>query len=466
MRPAKRLLTFLSFIFIIGTAKANVSLPEFFSSHMVLQQNSEVKLWGWGNPTEKVAVTTSWSTDTLHTVASNQCKWSVVLSTPCGSQQAHTITIQGYNTIILDDILMGEVWLLSGQSNMEWCARWGFNNADEVVNNANRPNIRLFTVSRRTAENPIMDLKGNWKACSPETVLDFSAIGYIFGRTLQDSLDNVPVGLINTAWGGSPIEIWVPEEEITQDEYLLEESKKLEDMAWTAREPGRAYNAMIAPLMPLNIAGVLWYQGETNAANPLAYAEMLQNLVESWREGFQKDFPFYYAQIAPWNGYGPAAGAQVRESQRRALDLIPDAGMVVVSDIGDTVDIHPRNKIDAGIRFANLALNKTYGKEELPTSGPLYQFYSVADKKVTVTFEHGEGLYADGPALSQFEVRDSTGTWYPAKAKIKKNTVEVYSKAVKNPKGVRFAWSSTATPGLFNKDHLPASCFTTSEDMK
>ncbi|MCU4157277.1 hypothetical protein J1N10_14975 [Carboxylicivirga sp. A043] len=465
MKLTKRHLTFLSFAFILSFAKANISLPEFFSNHMVLQQQSEAKLWGWGHPQEKVTITTTWSTDTIRTEVNNQCKWSVALPT-AKAGGPYEITIQGYNTVVLSDVMLGEVWLLSGQSNMEWCARWGYNNADEVVKNANRPNIRLFTVTRRTAENPIMDLQGDWKACSPETVLDFSAIGYIFGRTLQDSLDNVPIGLINTAWGGSPIEIWVPEEEITKDEYLFEESKKLEDMAWTAREPGRAYNAIIAPLMPMNIAGVLWYQGETNAANPKAYTGMLAALADSWRKGFDKDFSFYYAQIAPWKDYGPVSGVQVREAQRRALDVMDNAGMVVVSDIGDTLDIHPRNKIDAGIRFANLALNQTYGKRHLPVSGPIYKAHTVNGKKVVVNFDYAEGLHAKGPALTMFELKDKDGKWHKAKARIRKNTIEVSAREVKEPIDVRFAWSSAATPGLFNKDGLPASCFTSSEDME
>ncbi|MCG8582014.1 MAG: sialate O-acetylesterase, partial [Bacteroidales bacterium] len=418
--------------------KANVSLPSIFSSHMVLQQNSEVKLWGWANPTEQITVTCSWNTDTLKTTGDNQCNWSVILQTPKAGG-THSITIKAYNTIVLDDILMGEVWLLSGQSNMEWNAQLGFDNAAEEVENATYPDIRFFQASRRASDYPQDNLEGEWKTCTPESMKWFSAIGYIFGRTLNDSLD-VPVGLINTAWGGSPIEIWIPEEKIAQDEYLLKESKKIEEMSWSAREPGKAYNALIHPIMPLNIAGVLWYQGETNAANPKAYSQMLSTLVTSWRAGFGNNFPFYYAQIAPWNGYGPVSGAQVREAQRRALDLIDNSGMVVVSDIGDTVDIHPRNKIDAGIRFANLALNKTYGKKQLPASGPLYKSHTIKGKKVLINFKYNEGLYVKGPALKLFEIKDKEGKWHRAKAELINDTIEVYSQQVKEPVDVRFAW--------------------------
>ncbi|MCU4177246.1 sialate O-acetylesterase [Carboxylicivirga sp. N1Y90] len=464
MKLAKQLLSILLLALTWQLATAKVSLPSIFNNHMVLQQNSEVKLWGWANPTEKVTVTTSWSTDTLETWGNSHCDWSVNLSTPSAGGP-YEITIQGYNKIVLNDVLLGEVWLLSGQSNMEWHAQLGFDNSEQEVKNAKHPNIRFFTVSRRTSQYPQSNVEGQWQACTPESMKYFSAIGYIFGRTLKDSL-NVPIGLINTAWGGSPIEIWMPEATINNDAFLLEESKKIEEMAWSAREPGQAYNAMIAPIMPYNIAGVLWYQGETNAANPKAYTKMLSTMVDSWRNGFKKDFPFYYAQIAPWNNYGPVSGAQVREAQRRALGVIDNSGMVVVSDIGDTLDIHPRNKIDAGLRFANLALNQTYGKSDLPISGPLYSSFTTKGNKVLVQFHYSEGLYEKGSALELFEVKDSDGTWFPAKAKIKNNSIEVYNKKVEKPIGVRFAWSSNATPGLFNAQGLPASCFTSEEDME
>lgn len=463
MRQYKIFLTAFILIVLVPFIHANISLPSVFGSHMVLQQNSKVKLWGWGNPTEQVVVTVSWNTDTIRTVVNNQCDWAVWLETPAAGQ-AHAITIKGYNKVVLEDVLMGEVWLLSGQSNMEWSAQFGFNNSEEEVKKANHPDIRLFQVTRQASKYPQDNVEGQWKLCTPESMLPFSAIGYFFGRTLNDSL-NVPIGLINTAWGGSPIEIWMPEPAITNDDYLMKQSQRLEDMAWSAREPGRAYNAMIAPLMPLNIAGVLWYQGETNAANPEAYTKMLSTLANTWRDGFEKDFSFFYAQIAPWNGYGPVAGVQVREAQRRALKHIEKSGMIVVSDIGDTLDIHPRNKLDAGLRFANLALNKTYGKTHLPSSGPIFNSYIAKGKKVTVHFDYGKGLKANGPALNMFEVKDENGQWHKAKARIRKQTVEVWSNQVVNPHGVRFAWHSTATPLLVNAYGLPTSCFTSEEDI-
>ncbi len=453
----------IMFAAVAFSAKANVSLPAIFSNHMVMQQNSDVQLWGWGRPSEEIKVTTTWNSDTIKTVTNSDCKWSVTLATPKagGPYQIH---IQGYNLVTLDDVMMGEVWLLSGQSNMEWSASAGMFRDSIEIANANHPNIRLFTVPLRTATTPNLDVQGNWNACTPETMKYFSAIGYFFGRTLQDSL-NVPIGLINTAWGGSPIEIWMPEESITEDAYLLEQSKKIHEMTWSAHLPGRGYNAMIAPLMPFNIAGALWYQGETNVANAEAYTKMLTKMTSDWRKGFQKDFPFYYAQIAPWNGYGPVSGAYMREAQRRALKTIDKSGMVVVSDVGDTTNIHPQNKVVPGIRFAKLALNKTYGKSNIVCSGPLYKSFTVKGKKALVYFDNGEGMYSKGDALKQFEIKGDDGKWHAAVAKIKKSYIEVYAKGVDVPKAVRFAWTSTATPGLFNKAHLPASCFNTQENM-
>lgn len=437
---------------------SNVSLPAIFGDHMLLQQNAEITLWGWAKPMEKIIVTTSWSTDTFRTEGDNQANWSLRIKTPAAGGP-HFMKVQGYNTIEINDILIGEVWLLSGQSNMEWSARLGIEKADEAVKQANQNQIRFFSVTHRTAGTPNYDLDGRWVVCSPESMIDFSAVGYFFGKNIHEIL-KVPVGLINASWGGTPIEVWTPEPEILQNLRLLEASKAIGEMKWSPREPGRVFNAMIAPLMNFRIAGVLWYQGETNTANPETYTEMMQVLIESWRKGFQNDFPFYYAQIAPWNQYGPFSGAKLREAQRHALK-IPKTGMIVVSDIGDTIDIHPRNKHDVGLRFAHLALNQHYGLEKYPSSGPLYQSHSTEGNKLMIEFSHANGLHAKGKTVNFFEIAGADGIWYPAKATITGNRVILSSVKVKNPVNARFAWSNTASPDLFNGDGLPASCFTT-----
>ncbi|MBS2099364.1 sialate O-acetylesterase [Carboxylicivirga linearis] len=437
------------------TLFANISVPAVFADHMVLQQQSNIKLWGWGKPLEKVKVTVGWNVDTLNTVVDNQGHWMVEIQTP-EAGGPYEIKMQGYNEVILKDIMIGEVWLLSGQSNMEWTTRGGITTKEDAIKEADLPNIRLFTVTPRTALAPTHDVSGEWAICTPETMLDFSSVGYYFGKILNKNLD-VPIGLVCSSWGGTPAEVWMSEDVINSDPYLLKSAQSLEPVPWGPVEPGRAYNAMIAPMIPFNFAGVLWYQGEANTANPATYTEMLQMLIKSWRNDFDKDLPFYFAQIAPWKDYGGTTGVEIREAQRRALSL-DNTGMIVTSDIGDTVDIHPRNKKDVGIRFANLALHKTYGKTDLPVFGPLYSSYEVKGKKVTVLFDHADGLNVKGDALSLFEIKDEEGNWHTAKAKVRKNTI-VLSSIVKSPQAVRFAWSNAATPGLFNSDGLPASCF-------
>lgn len=452
----------LSLFLVNSNIFAKISVPAIFGNHMVLQKEAEVKLWGWGKPLERVVVTTSWSTDTLKTIVDNQANWALVLKTP-EAGGPHSIKIQGYNSVDITDVLIGEVWLLSGQSNMEWSARMHIENGEEAINKATQKEIRFFSVTHRTASQPNYDVDGQWVVCSPEPMIDFSAIGYFFGKKLNEVL-KVPVGLINASWGGTPIEVWIPEKGITSHPELLDASKLISEMQWGPREPGRTFNAMVAPFMPFTIAGTLWYQGETNTSNPKTYTAMLNELVKDWRAGFESDFPFIYAQIAPFNGYGKDVGVMVREAQRRALS-IPKSAMVVVSDIGDTTNIHPKNKRDAGYRFSDVVLNKIYHKREFPVSGPLFKSFAIAGREVNVYFDYAKGLHDAGDALRQFEIMNANGKWFKAKAVIKNDVVVLSSSKVKVPIQVRFAWSNTSTPKLLNNDKLPASCFSTKPEM-
>ena len=437
--------------------KANVSLPAIWGDHMVLQQNAEVKLKAWGKPMEKIQFTTSWSSDTLKTTVDNSASWSVIFKTPKAGGP-YSIKIQGYNTIEIHDILIGEVWLLSGQSNMEWTTKAGIIGGDGAIKEATNKEIRFFEVTDRTTDYPAYDVSGQWEVCTQETMPNFSAIGYFFGKKLQEQL-NWPVGLISSNWGGTPIETWIPRDSILNDSHLLASSKLLKEYPWAPIKPGVCFNAMIAPLMPYPIAGVLWYQGEANTDNPETYTDMLETLIKSWRAGFQHDFPFYFAQIAPLAGYLPLAGVKVRDAQRRAL-RVPKTGMIELSDIGDTTNIHPKNKIPAGYRFADLVLNTTYRMKEFPVSGPLFSGFKVDGKKAIVSFDYSDGLHIKGKKLTLFELENEDGKWYHAKAIIKNSHVIVFSSKVKNPVNVRYAWSNPATPNLFNSWNLPASCFT------
>jgi sialate O-acetylesterase len=287
----------------------------------------------------------------------------------------------------------------------------------------------------------------------------FSAIGYFFARKLNKEL-GVPVGIINSSWGGTPAESWMPEEVFQKDDFLREAAAKQVVVPWGPIEPARIYNAMISPLIQYRIAGVVWYQGEANTINAYAYKEMLTGLIKSWRSKWAYDFPFYFAQIAPYKYEKLFEGVEVRDAQRRVLD-VPNTGMAVISDLCDTLNIHPKNKQDAAMRLANLSLNRYYKKSIAEDSGPLYKDLKVDKNKVIISFDHSEGLHSTGDKLTYFEIAGDDKVFYPADAKIKDQQVIVQSKNVKSPVFVRFAWRNTATPNLFNGANLPASCFTT-----
>ncbi|HVN57744.1 MAG TPA: sialate O-acetylesterase [Bacteroidales bacterium] len=438
--------------------RANVSLPEIFSDNMVLQQKAEVVFWGWAGTFEKVTLKADWMTSEISVAGDVQGMWKLTVTTPSAGGP-FTIHIKGNNEIILKNVLVGEVWLCSGQSNMEWSARSGINNAEEEIRNAVNTQVRLFSVCHCTSHYPQDHFAGTWDVCSPETMQSFSFIAYYFANELQKKL-GVPVGVINSSWGGTPAEAWMPEEATQYDDYLKEAAALQKPVPWGPVEPGRIYNSMINPLVPFRIAGALWYQGEANTINAYAYKEMLESLIYSWRDRWGYDFPFYYAQIAPYKYGKPFEGVMVRDAQRRALE-VAGTGMVVLSDIGDTANIHPKNKQAAALRFANLALNRTYHALKSQDSGPLYREMSVENDRVVVTFDNSEGLHAAGNVLTCFEIAGTDMEFYPAKAFIKDGKVTVMSDKVKKPFAVRYAWSNTATPNLFNGAGLPASCFTT-----
>lgn len=445
---------------IFGSAKANVTLPAIFGDNMVLQRNSEVRIWGWANPKEEIKLVSSWNNQEYKTVTSNQAKWELVIKTP-EAGGPYTISLKGYNEVVLKNILIGEVWLCSGQSNMEMSASWGIDNGDEEVKNATNPNIRFFTVSKSTALTPQNNVLGNWVESTPETMKYFSAVGYFFAKRLREDLKNVPIGLISSNWGGTPAEIWMSEEVVKNDAVLLENAKKLNEQEYGPHQPGRAYNAMIAPIAGFKIAGTIWYQGESNVGS-LVYDKTLSALITSWRKAWNDEFPFDFVQIAPYKtGTNNFSNVTVRNSQRKILKEVSKTGMVLTSDISDTIDIHPKNKKSVGIRLANLALADTYKVNSNLVNGPLFKEIKVEKNKVTVSFDYAEGLYFKDKKSNQFEVAGADDVFYPADALIKNNQVILTSKKVLSPVKVRFAWGNTIQSDLFNKANLPASCFTT-----
>jgi sialate O-acetylesterase len=448
----------------VDSTKANVLLPSIFSDHMVLQQNTTVTIWGWAKTLEEVKITVSWDPAKEHKKVTDATSyWSFEIETP-NAGGPYQITIQGYNTIIINDVLIGEVWLGSGQSNMEWTPAMKIEGGESEKAKANYPQIRFFTVLPWADSNPQKHVAGKWVVCTPESMYHFSALMYFFGKEIHSKV-NVPVGLICSAWGGSPAETWIPEFIFERDDILKKSASVLKPVSWSPVEPARLYNTMIHPLIPYKIKGALWYQGEANTSNAVHYQRTLTALITSWRASWGYNFPFYMVQIAPWSGYGKdnVMGAIVRDQQRKVLESVANTGMVVVSDIGDLEDIHPRNKIDVGKRLAAWALHHDYGFA-IPFSGPLYQSHEIKKDKIVIHFRHSEaGLIAKGGALNEFEIFDGK-QWLPAPTKISGSTVELNTKSVNAVKGIRFAYKNDSNPNLFNRANLPASCFEVSID--
>jgi sialate O-acetylesterase len=350
---------------------------------------------------------------------------------------------------------------------MQWQASAGINNAKEEIANANHPQIRFFNTQRIAADFPQQNCFGTWTVCSPETMKDFSAVGYFFGRRLQAEL-NVPVGLINSSWGGSPIEIWMREEVVNSNEILRTDAAK-RIAEWSPVKPGAAYNTMITPFLSMPIAGVIWYQGESNVDHPDTYAMLMKNLIESWRADWKLNFPFYYVQLAPchYNG-GKYQAALIREQQTKALQIFK-TGMVVTTDlVKDTNNIHPTNKQDVGLRLANLALTETYGKEGIASKSPMYKSCTITKNKVVLTFNYvKKGFKVNGKDVTGFQIAGEDRKFETASVKIDGNNIIVYSKNIKNPVAVRFGFGNASVPNLFSAEGLPVAPFRTDDwDVK
>lgn len=423
--------------------RADVKLPSVLNSHMVLQRDMPIPVWGWAAAGEKVTITIGASSATA--TADADGKWKVSLPAMQADGKTYSLKVVGNNTVTLEDILIGDVWVGSGQSNMEWQLR-NTNGAAEAIDAAQYPEIRLFHVKKVQKKEPADDVEvtAHWAMCTPKSVPAFSGVLYYFGRKVHEEVD-VPVGLINSSWGGSPIEPWTV----------------------TDKSSGGMYNGMIAPLQPFGVRGTIWYQGETNVIrkNGLAYFDKTKDLVEGWRKTWNSELPFYFVQIAPWSGAQYEAGQlpALWEAQTASLKL-PRTGMAVTTDLVDNIaDIHPRNKLDVGNRLARWALAKTYGMQDIVYSGPLFRSMKVDGKSIRIEFAHAAGglKTRDNAPLSEFQVAGADGKFVDAEAKIDGQSVLVSSPEVAEPKNVRFGWHKLATPNLVNSEGLPASPFQT-----
>ena len=486
----------------LATLHAAVKPNPLFTNNAVLQRGMPVPVWGTANEGEKVTV--AFAGQKAETVAKDG-KWKVTLPALKASSNPQTMTITGENTIAIKNVLVGEVWVCSGQSNMAFQVG-RIANAAETISAANDPQLRLLTVPRAAKDEPLSEVAVSWSECVSAKAAGFSAVAYFFGRDLRKVL-NVPVGLINSSVGGTPAEAWTdratlennPElrplleaqakvvaefdaaklaklternkQNLEKYQQALEKAKaeaqptpRKPDVLTTPQESSRRpcclYNAMIAPLQPYAIRGVIWYQGESNNGNPQQYHTLFPSMIGNWRRAWsQGEFPFFFVQIAPHKDMKP----ELREAQLLSWKKTPNTAMAVTTDVGNAEDIHPIQKEPVGLRLALAARALTYG-EKIEYSGPVYESLALQGGKAVLSFKHvGKGLLAKDGELKGFTIAGSDKQFVPAEAKIVGSTVLVSCPSVPSPVAVRYGWENVPDINLFNKDGIPAPTFRTDE---
>lgn len=455
----KKILLLLLAVSAFLVSKAAIRLPSILSDGMVLQQKATVKLWGWGSPHAKVTIVPSWQKDTIRLRVGPDGKWSTEVKTPKAGGP-YKIDFKENNQLTLNNVWIGEVWVCSGQSNMEFTYNWRKTKdvaADFDI--CNKLQLHFFQIPKTSALSPQENCAGSWVDCDSNTVKNFSAVAYFFGKILHKRLD-VPIGLISTNWGGTPAEVWTPENLVNDNDYLSYWQQKIKPSIGWPIKAGRTYNAMIYPITPFKIAGTIWYQGESNVDTYASYGRLFKSMINSWRMAWNSDFPFYFVQIAPFSYETKDAGAELRAQQAKALSL-PHTGMVVTADIaGDTSDIHPHDKHDVGYRLAYLALNEHYGQKENTPISPIYSGYEVNGHKVDIMLDHAEkGLTTKGKSVQDVYVAGADGKFYPAKADLAPGKMTIYSGSVQQPKMVKYGFDNTRLGNVFNKSGLPVAPF-------
>ena len=450
------------------TINAKVVLPKIFASGMVMQQQTDANLWGEAKADATVKIATSWNKKTVSVKAGNDGKWTAKIQTPAAGGP-YSITFNDGEKTVIDNILVGELWICSGQSNMEMPMK-GFKNqpvenAVEDILHSGDSKMRLFTVKRTSLFQPATDVVGEWKEASPEAVRNFSATAYYFGRELRRML-NVPVGLIVTSWGGSSCEAWMnrnwlkafPQIELPASQETIKSKNRTATVL---------YNGMLHPLVGISMRGVIWYQGEENVSRSGYYADLFSRMIKGWREEWKEgDFPFYYCQIAPYDyniiGWGQYNSAFLREQQAKAEKMNKNVGMACLMDAGLEYGIHPRKKQLAGLRLALLALDKTYGIKGITSETARYKDVEFKGDTAVITFERaGMWVYGkDGLKSDLFEVAGEDRVFHPAKAWIERSKLYVKCDEVKKPVAVRYAFKDWADGDLFC-DGLPVSSFRT-----
>jgi sialate O-acetylesterase len=459
--------------FSAPVAWAQVKLPSIFTSNMVLQQQTNAPVWGWDKPGKTVSVTTSWNNKTYKTTTNAAGRWQVKVNTPKAGGP-YSVSINDGQLTKLDNVMIGEVWILGGQSNMEMPLK-GFKGqpitgSNEAILKSKNNHIRLYTVPRSS----VLEVQDNskpseWRVASPEFVSNFSATGYYFGRLLNEMLD-VPIGLINVSYSGSYAEAWLDPEALKAFPEVKVPAKT-DTIKQVSRTPTTLYNGMLHPIIGYGIKGVIYYQGESNYDNPAMYERLFPALVARWRELWgQGNFPFYYAQIAPYdyaqlppyNKGGKYNSAYLRDAQRKSQKTIPNSAMAVLMDIGEQASIHPARKEPGGTRLAYLALGNTYGLKGFGFASPEYESISLKDTAAVIRFVNAaNGLTSYNKPLTQFEIAGEDQKFYPAKAVINGGSVTVSAPQVKKPVAVRYAFRDMIVGELYGTDGLPVSSFRT-----
>ncbi len=503
----RRIFTSFAAVFVLATnALADITLAPLFRDGAVLQRDQPLTIWGKAAAAEKVEI--KFRNQTASVITSADGRWRVTLRSEKAATFPSDLVAKGANTVVVRDVLVGDVWLCSGQSNMAFLVRNG-NDAEREIAAGDFPLIRQFKVPTVAADKPAEDVAGAWTTCTPASVGGFSAVGYFFARDLHQKL-GVPIGIVNSSWGGTQIEAWLSEPALRADpsaneifarwdqrmaefpQKMLEhatavskwEKEPAEGKARKGKKraapakpegpgsrwiPGGLYNAMIAPLVPYAMRGILWYQGEANGARHTEYASLFTGMIKQWRADFGQPLPFYFVQLANFERNAGLKGdewAFQREAQAKALTL-PHTGMAVTIDIGDPKDIHPKNKQDVGRRLALHARQQIFG-EKIETDGPVFVEAKRDGAAMRVTFTHADGLRLTPAATdgrASFEVAGENRKFVPAQARVEGNTLIVSADSVGTPVAVRYAWRNSPDARLFNAAGLPAAPFR-SDDWK
>lgn len=469
----KRLTLLFVLLLVTFPLCAEVKMPAIFSDNMVLQQNTEVTIRGTASPREKIALTASWSERTYRTTADRAGRWSLRIPTPAASRDQR-IVIEGDNRIEIGNILIGEVWLCTGQSNMEYPTaknpnkKWmtGMYDYEKEMQDATFPEIRLFRVEHQLSpDREQADCEGRWVVSTPENLKMFSAVGFVFGRRIHRATQQ-PVGLIQVTWGGTHAESWTPMKVMERDPLyagVLKEfaEKDVKQEKNYCKVPATLWNGMMAPVRPYTVRGAIWYQGESNAIRYEDYRKVLTNLIGAWRREFRNPkMPFYMVQIAPH--YGQPAG--IRQAQFEVWRTVPETGLAVITDVGDSLDIHPRNKVVPGERLARWALNRQYGKKEVACESPYYLSHRVEGNALVVRFANPEGGLRPGrgaDAVRGFLLAGDDRRFYPARAELAGDEVRLTAPEVPSPVAVRYGWGKWIDVNLENGAGLPAVPFRT-----